>query len=1078
MRKHFSPSINILRQDIDLTGYFLTSNVQAVFDLLGNTYRSGQRSVNLIGAYGTGKSSFLSALEQHLAGDKLFYDGHAWSALTKYRFLKTIGEYDSFIAQFSELIGSSHTKPQQILKDFNNYLNKENSQGKCVILLVDEFGKLLEFAAKNEPEKELYFIQQLAELVNSGDHEVLWLTTLHQDFAAYAHELSKLQRNEWAKVKGRFKEVTFNEPVEQLLYLASQRLNSQIPDAVQVAFGQIFNAIVAAKVFPLKDFFNKEVAAKLYPLDILAAAVLAQSLQRYGQNERSLFSFLNGDNYFDLNDFDGNKANFYGLNAVYDYLNYNLNSFLQSKANPDYTYWAEIRNALERVDGEFDFNKQENYRSAIKTIGMLQIFLPGSARIDRDLLGVYLDSVMNTQDSVQVISDLEQRFIIRYYKRTARYTLYEASDVDIDVAISDAAAEISRANDVVNYLSAYFDFPTVSAKRIYFDRGTPRVFQFKISDNPYNMEAPQGEIDGFINLVFSTFLTAADMIRISSEQEQAVLYGLYQNPDEIRGLIEEIEKAEIAREKHKDDRIAKRELDAIIDRQRNLLNHYVMNSFFNPAIVNWFYAGAEDDTIVHSRRFNEKLSEICQDVYQDAPVFRSELANKTKLSPAVSTARKELFQALFANETTEELGIKGFPAHKSIYHSLLRQTNIHALTEEGWMLQEPLQEADLFNFGPLFRECNAFLASTRGAKRGIEQLYERLSKAPFKLKKGFLDFWVPIYLILKSSDYALYGEFGYITDLNAEILELLVKKPGDYAIKAFDIAGIRVSLFNRYRELFQLPRKERTDNAAFVQTIVPLIRFYKELNAYAQRTKRISSTSQKVRKALTDADDPERLFFEDLPSALGFDLVQLNKEPELLNDFTEAIKQAIRELRSAYEELLLRFEVLINSLWDEDLDFLSYKARLRGRYENGLKEYLLLPYQRTFYNRLLSPLEDRGAWLSSVAQSIIGKPLEQSADDDELRLFDRFPELIRELDNLYDIGKSQQVQTSDETFKIEITMPGIAVRQQVVTLPKERSRKFKQAQQDINTLLEGENRFTKIAILAEMLKKELGKDGE
>ncbi|MCD8739050.1 ATP-binding protein [Mucilaginibacter roseus] len=1077
MRNHFSPSVNILTQELDLSQYFLTTNVQDVYDMLRNNYRSGQRAINLIGAYGTGKSSFLSAVMQHLSGERLFYEAKPWVDTKSFHFLKAVSEYDSFIGQFAGLIGSTSDRPQQLLKDFIALLRSANKQNEVVVLIFDEFGKILEYAAKHEPEKELYFIQQLAELVNSGDAEVLLLTTLHQDFAGYAQQLSKLQRNEWVKVKGRFKEITFNEPVEQLLYLASQRLNSAVPVAVTTAFEKVFQAIVEAKVYPLRDFFNAEVAAKLYPLDILAAAVLAQALQRYGQNERSLFSFLNGDNYFDLTDFESGKANFYGLNAVYDYLNYNLNSFLQSKANPDYTYWAEIRNALERVDGEFDFTRQATYQAAVKTIGMMQVFLPGSARIDREFLATYLDGILNTKDGDATIGDLQQRCIIRYYKRTARYTLYEASDVDIDVAISSAAAEVSRANDVVKYLSTYFNFPTVSAKRAYFERGTPRVFEFKISDNPYISQLPQGEIDGFVNLLFSDLLTEADMIRISGERREPILYGHYQNTAEIKELIEEIEKAEIAREKHKSDRIAKKELDAIIDRQRNLLNHYVMNSFYNPAIVRWFYRGEEDLTITNGRRFNAKLSEICADVYADTPIFRSELANKTKLSPSISTARRELFQALFNHEGAEDLNIKGSPPQKSIYYSLLRQTGIHALTDGHWLLQQPGLQLDPFQFGPLFASCDQFLETSRGIKRSVSDLYGQLSKAPFKLKKGFLDFWVPIYLILKRSDYALYGEFGYITDLNAEILELLVKKPGDYAVKAFDVAGIRINMFNRYREMLQLPQKERTDNEAFVQTIVPFIRFYKELNSYAQHTRRISTSSQKIRKALTNAEDPERLFFEDFPSALGFDLVQLNKEPALLAEFTEALQHAIRELRSAYEQLLTRFELAICSLWDSELSFGEYKARIRARYENGLKEYLLLPYQRTFYNRLLSPLDDRKAWLSSVAQSIINKPLEQSNDEDELRLFNRFPELIHELDNLNDIGKKEGQSELEETFKIEITVPGTAVRQQVVTMPKKQSRKFSAAQEGIATVLEGENRFTKIAILAEMLKKELAKDG-
>jgi len=160
-----------------------------------------------------------------------------------------------------------------------------------------------------------------------------------------------------------------------------------------------------------------------------------------------------------------------------------------------------------------------------------------------------------------------------------------------------------------------------------------------------------------------------------------------------------------------------------------------------------------------------------------------------------------------------------------------------------------------------------------------------------------------------------------------------------------------------------------------------------------------------------------------------------------------------------------------------DLESAHYTSKLRSRYEGGLKQYLLLPHQRTFFGRIFSPLEDRNAWLSSVAQAVVGKPLEHINDEDELRLFDRFQELIHELDNLNDIGK-QTTKHSDDTFKLEITLLGEMPIKQVITMPKEKSAEFNNLQSKTNSALEHENRFMKIAILAEMLKQELGKDGK
>jgi hypothetical protein len=1078
MKHNFSPSINININEIDLDQYFITSNVQAVFDAIINNYQSGIRSINLVGAYGTGKSSFLSAFSQHISGSEVFYEAKNWTKCTSFRQIKIVGGYESFVEVFADAVNAKSFKTSDLIEAFVNLLKRYNGTDTGILLIVDEFGKLLEYASKNQPEKELYFLQQIAEIINSGDYDVIWITTLHQDFAAYAGGLTRIQRNEWTKVKGRFKEITFNEPVEQLLYLASKRLSAEVPEKLKQNFKNLFQAVIDAKVYPLRDFFSEEVAAKLYPMDILSTAILALALQQYGQNERSLFSFLNGDNYYDLKDFDTAKSNFYSAAHVYDFLNYNLNSFLLSKANPNYAKWAEIRNALERVEGEFDFKKQSIYHQVVKTIGLFQVFLPGSAKVNKSFLAVYLAGGGEPKDFEEAIEELEQRFIIRYYERTHKYTLFEASDVDIDLAINEAGMEVSMANDVVKYLNAYFTFPTISAKRAYFNYGTPRVFQFKISDNPYSSSIPEGEIDGYVNLIFNPYLTVNDIRTVSANTNDAVLFGLYKNSDEMKSLIEEIEKAEIAKEKHKTDRIAKRELDSIIDLQKNLLNHYVMHSFYNNEVIEWFYRGEEVLKIANNRDFNSKLSDICEIVYPDSPVFKSELANKSRLSPAVSTARKDLFKALIEQYDQEDLAIAGFPPQKSIYYSLLKETTIHRKTDLGWSLHEPVAENDPYNFLPLFNVSNDFVNSSKGAKRSVSELYELLSKSPFKLKRGFLDFWIPVFLLMKRADYALYGENGFITDLDGEVLELLVKRPKEYAIKAFDVDGIRIDLFNQYRTMLDLAAQTQTSNESFIQTIVPYIKFYKGLNPYAKHTKRISKQSQRIRKALTEATDPETLFFEDFPAALGFDIIQLTKKPELLKVFADALQLSIRELRTVFDELQNRFENVINSLWNTELSFVEYKDKLRARYQLTLKQYLLLPYQRTFYDRLCSPLEDRRAWLSSVSQAVIGKTLENINDEEEMQLFDKFNHWIHELDNLNDIAEKQVDLEKEDVFKLEITTPGKRLSNQLIRLPKIKVKRFTDLEIQLSSIIDQENTYTKIAILAEMLRKELDKNGK
>ncbi len=120
------------------------------------------------------------------------------------------------------------------------------------------------------------------------------------------------------------------------------------------------------KLFPL------ELAKKLYPLDVFSAKTLTLAIQKYGQNERSLFTFLVSNNF---TDFKPSSNTTYSLDKVYDYIVYNFHSLI-SETHRGSANWTAIQVALERVEGNFDENEIDPVSKIIKTIGLLNIFSP------------------------------------------------------------------------------------------------------------------------------------------------------------------------------------------------------------------------------------------------------------------------------------------------------------------------------------------------------------------------------------------------------------------------------------------------------------------------------------------------------------------------------------------------------------------------------------------------------------------------------------------------------------------------------------------------------------------------------
>ncbi|MFA7444955.1 MAG: hypothetical protein WCY89_03350 [Flavobacteriaceae bacterium] len=1062
---HFSPSINIVRdngRDID---YILTPNAKLVYSQLVNGFQIGVRSYNLVGAYGTGKSAFLKALENDITDHSNNFQNKTF---TGFEFIKFVGEYTSLRKVFADFFKIGDASSKNIVQAIDSYYSKLNSG---LVILIDEFGKFLEYAAQNNPEEELYFIQELAEYVNDKNNNILFISTLHQDFNQYAFDLSKAQKNEWDKVKGRLKEITFNEPVEQLLFLAAKRVNKLGFKKSNDNFGTLFKVIQDSRLFPLRDYFTEEIGRKLFPLDVLSASVLTLSLQKYGQNERSLFSFLDSNDPYNLFDYDNEKNPYFNVACVYDYLIHNYYSFLTTKYNPHFSQWTNIKAAIEKTEGWFEGNPN-NAVKIVKTIGVLNLFGNSSGKLDKTFIFHYAKLSLGITDTQNIIEELVRLRILKYVNYSNRFVLAQGTDLDIEKALEEASLLVERPNNVVDYLGDYFNSNYIAAKSVYYTKGTPRFFEFKLVEKLTN-EIPAGEVDGFINLVFSNNIKKEEVVEFSKTCEEAVLIAYYQNYKQIQDAVYEILKIQKIKADYLDDKIALNELNELEQFHKKSLNKLINEDLYsNTNNVEWFYKGTVLN-ISSSKALNKELSRVCnEDIYTGTPVFRNEMVNKTKISSPISTARKSLLRNLVGNWQVEDLGFDSahFPPEKTIYLSLLKQTGIHRIENGVFTVARPTDDS----FDRLWELGENFLDSSKYSRRNLQDFVEQLSVKPFKLKQGFIDFWLPIFLFIKRNDFALFNDNIYVPELTFDNLELVSKNAKDYEIKAFDVEGVKLKMFNQYRQILEQTEKDIITNQSFVETIKPFLKFYRDIPDFSKKTIRLGKKALKLREAITNSKDPEKTFFEDFPSAMDISIVELQNDKQKLEHYISDLQSSIKEIRTSYTELIERFEnYILDEIIGGKLSFEEYKLKLQHRFKN-IKKHLLKSNHKVFIQRLNSPLDDKNAWLNSLVQVCLGKTLENITDEEEAKLYTVFTDIIAELDNLNEISQKDFDEAKEEVFKIEITSFVDGLKKNLVRLPKEKTKEISEKEIELKKLLGKDTRIN-ISVLTNLLQEELKK---
>ncbi len=312
VNRRYSRSINLERDLADpesLEGYIPTERaVSALHRILRDvgsrpqprqrrggrlvaSQRKRARAWTLTGVYGTGKSAFAHFLTALLGkdGDPMRQQamriaaqalGAESESLTTLESVPQQGWIRAVVAAQREPISHTvlralekgieefwpaHQRPEAWrmivdLKDLEGGLDKrasltnvevlklveaiQQAAGVPVLFVLDELGKALEYTAQHQGVEDVYLLQQLAE----QGREVHVLGILHQGFADYGARLATRQRQEWAKIQGRFEEIPFVESAEQMLQVMGRaivqakdfgdwgsvwhgRLKDEIPDA-------------------------------------------------------------------------------------------------------------------------------------------------------------------------------------------------------------------------------------------------------------------------------------------------------------------------------------------------------------------------------------------------------------------------------------------------------------------------------------------------------------------------------------------------------------------------------------------------------------------------------------------------------------------------------------------------------------------------------------------------------------------------------------------------------------------------------------------------------------------------------
>ena len=970
-------STNILRDgDLDFD-YIVTDNAQKIFDALTNTQGKAAKCFNLIGSYGTGKSSFLVAFEQTLLGKQQFFDtkGLALSPV----FLKIVGTHASFQKVIAKELGlRTNASAKQILEK----LKALGTNGQPTYLVVDELGKHLEYALTNNPKEETYFFQQLAETINNPDNTMHWVGTLHQGFDSYATGASERDVQEWEKVSGRFVSLNFNEPATTLLKLMNKRLEGMSISAKNIDKA---NAVTVKSQLMPKAF--GELATKLdtAPFDALTAFFAISLLQKYGQNERSVFSFLSAEGPGTLGNFDGK---FYSSKDLVAYAIERLSHFIYSNNNPDKLIWEAAERAIQRADSHSGTPPLAS-RLAIRTVLLSNIFGREGSTFDLKSLKSYITALAGRKMAA-VVDELVDKNILQYLRHKGKVVFVEGTDVNLQNELRIARKKLPPEIDFGGEVMKRVALAPKLSRGHFIDQGTPRFFHF-------SFHHPSLSTDNSLRLgngVCHVYLdNAPDSWGVERGfPEVTVTLTRHQHLQDLAKLIL---LHEVILEKYSDDLVVKQ----LVAHEKNHVEAELQSqtlALMCSSETIWTSETGEQHSVQDTKQLNEFLRLVLDRTYMDAPRIYNELINQHKLATPINTARKNILGKLCNRASTPDLGLpeKRYPAEKSIFLSTWVNEGLYNF-DSGELLSPGTDSS----YALAWVACEDFLNQAERGKVNLSDLFEKLRQAPFGMKDGLLTYWIPLFLLSHEDHFALYynPEDKYLPYLSSDIFESLIKKPSDFSIKKFSFQGVSQATLNQYKVIAKVDDQDAEARGTYLSIFTNFILLHRSLNKYSLATNSIGPEAKALRSAIENASDPETALFDTIPRAIGFYSIANSEDGEEIQEYFRKLQLAARELAGSYSELLQRlFESITSAFALEVEDFDSAKQTIVTTL-NKIDKSALHVRLRTILERLTSPLDDPESWVKSVADATLGRSLESLRDEEEAGLHRQLKESVEAL---------------------------------------------------------------------------------
>lgn len=754
-------------------------------------------------------------------------------------------EIEWFIKEYSSLSAGAKFQVDynaNFIDNITHIITQLKEQNIKIFIAYDEFGRFLQSLEVSQIYKTMQDVQDLAEVAGRSGNALQLLLISHKNMSQYMLGHNEEFKAEFQRIEKRFK-TYFVESDKATFYRIAQEYTKNMQKELMLLNLESADSKWILKKYNLFSELNHQEIEKMivegsYPLHPLALFLLPRLSSVFGQNERTLFTFLESEETGGLTNFvTKHTEGMYYPHMLFDYFFKNsMSEFLGNENFSSLKTFAKVTNKIKTT------KQNEGQINLLKIITLWD--LSGATnvlKLNEELLIFGTGQTLAELNSN--LKKLVDQKMLRFNRILGQWELNEGSSVLVDELLNEERAELKLNNEVrLDTLKEILEKKFYLATDYNDELNITRFMQVNIITSEQLLKASfleeiEFDADGYIYYVIPNdeISYAKSISAISSIKDKRLIFSITNRDfksirtyiDKLIGLQSIYSNKNLLSEYSR----LEEEVNVLIAETQFGIREF-LKAFedFQENII-WIYEGTQV-TVSHQVHLENKISEIMSEMYPDTPEIRNDSINRRNLNGMQTKAIYKVLNNVIKNPSFERLGIEGQGPDYLVYATVFKNNSLD------------VSRLDRLTYEPYKKLRETLIGFLKNNKKGsISELENIFTLPPFGIRKPL----IPVLFVGLLRDMweqlMFYRNDMYIAAIDAEKLYGIFNEPEEYQYVFNDYSPEFLQFVRGVEKLF-LPYESEyvKEQTVVIRASSGILNWLRQLPRHTQTTNKMNAS--------------------------------------------------------------------------------------------------------------------------------------------------------------------------------------------------------------------------------------------